>query len=147
MSEAREAAEDKPIILDTHLWVWLMEGEERLGASGLRVELERAARGERLFVSAVSVWEIAMLEAAGRLRFTVPCVTWLREALATPGLRMVPLSAPVALDSARLPGVFDGDPADRIIVATARSLGGRLATADDRLIAYGEAGFVLTASL
>lgn len=137
----------EPIVLDTHMWIWLMEGDTRLSASSLVSSLERTAAAGELYISAVSVWEVSMFEAAGRVRFTIPCVTWLSEALATPGLRMVPLSAPVAIDSARLPGSFDGDPADRIIVATARALGASLATADEYLLGYGDAGFVRVARL
>lgn len=135
----------EPIVLDTHAWIWLMEGDARLSAGRLVGAIERTAAAGNLYVSAVSVWEVSMFEAAGRVQFTIPCVTWLSEALATPGLRMVPLSAPVALDSARLPGSFHGDPADRIIVATARALGATLATADERLLEYGDAGFVRVA--
>jgi PIN domain nuclease of toxin-antitoxin system len=137
----------EPIVLDTHMWIWLMEGDPRLGRSDLVTQIERVARVGELYVSAVSVWEVAMLEALGRVRFTMPCFTWLSEALETPGLRMVPLSAPVALDSARLPGEFTGDPADRIIVATARALGALLATADTTLLAYSDAGFVRAAGV
>ena len=78
-----------------------------------------------------------MLEAKGRIRLGSPCQQWVEEALATPGLTLVPLTPEIALDSSRLPGDFHGDPADRIIVATARRLGARLLTRDEKLLAYG----------
>ena len=78
-----------------------------------------------------------MLEAKGRIRLSSPCGQWVEEALATPGLTLVPLTPEIALDSSRLPGDFHGDPADRIIAATARRMGARLLTRDEKLLAYG----------
>jgi len=78
-----------------------------------------------------------MLESKGRIRLNLPCEQWVKEALDTPGLTLVPLTPEIALDSSRLPASFHGDPADRIIVAIARRLGARLLTRDEKLIAYG----------
>jgi PIN domain nuclease of toxin-antitoxin system len=78
-----------------------------------------------------------LLEARGRIRLKSPCEEWVREALATPGLVLAPLTPEIALDSSRLPPPFHGDPADRIIAATARRLGARLLTRDQKLIEYG----------
>jgi PIN domain nuclease of toxin-antitoxin system len=83
------------------------------------------------------VWEIGMLESKGRLLLNLPCEAWVREALKTPGLTLAPLTPEIAVDSTRLPGAFHGDPADRIIVATARRLGARLLTRDRKLLEYG----------
>ena len=117
-----------PLLLDTHYWVWLQEGgPERIPQRAQRVLQEAANRGN-LRLSIISVWEVAMLEAKGRLRFSMPCAQWVKSALETPGLKLVPLSPEIALESTVLPGKFHGDPADRMIVATARITGARLLT-------------------
>lgn len=137
----------KSLILDTHSWILLMEGDPSL-AGGTFVEAAEEASGEgQLVVSAISIAEVALLAAAGRVRFVVPVTAWLREALETPGLQVVDLDVRVAAEGAELPGSFPGDSADRLIVATARLLGGRLATADPALQAYGAEGYVRTLPL
>lgn len=78
-----------------------------------------------------------MLEAKGRLELKMSCAEWVKQALATPGLSLYPLNAEIALESSRLPGRFHGDPADRILLATARMTGARLLTKDERLLEYG----------
>jgi PIN domain nuclease of toxin-antitoxin system len=76
-----------------------------------------------------------MLEAKRRVKLDRPCEEWVRAALDVPGVRLAPLTAEIAIDSTRLD--LHGDPADRILVATARRLGARLMTADWRLLEYG----------
>jgi len=83
-----------------------------------------------------------MLEAKGRIRFPKLCLDWAKEALAMPGLSLLDLSPEVAVESSRLPGQFHGDPADRIIVATARVHGLLLVTQDLKILEYGKAGFL-----
>ena len=90
-----------------------------------------------MLLSVISVWELGVLEAKGRIRLHMSCDQWVREALATPGLSLAPLTPDIALESSRLPGSFHGDPADRIIVATARSFGARLLTRDRQMLEYG----------
>jgi PIN domain nuclease of toxin-antitoxin system len=104
--------------------------------------IENAARSGSLLVSVISVWEAAMLEPKGRMRFHKPCLDWVREALDTPGLTLAPITPEIAVDSSRLPGDFHGDPADRILVASARSLGVPLLTRDSKLVEYGRRSFV-----
>jgi PIN domain nuclease of toxin-antitoxin system len=103
---------------------------------------ERAARAGALRVSVMSIWEVGMLESKGRLELKINCAEWVRQALATPGLALVTLSPEIAIESSRLPGQFHGDPADRLLVATARIVGLSLMTKDDRLLEYGRRGFV-----
>jgi PIN domain nuclease of toxin-antitoxin system len=79
-----------------------------------------------------------MLEAKGRVHLQLPCEQWVKEALAAPGLTPAPLKPEIALDSTRLPEEFHGDPADRIIVATAGRMKTRLATRDEKVIRYGQ---------
>jgi len=132
----------RPLLLDTHVWIWLVNGDEQLSA-GIRSAIDEAASHDRVWVSAISMWEVGMLEAKGRLRLTRDCLAWVREALAKPGLTLVPLSPSVAVGSSRLPGEFHGDPADRILVATARELRATLVTSDGPILRYAAAGHVL----
>ncbi len=83
-----------------------------------------------------------MLEAKGRIVLGMPCEKWLATALALPGLRQIGLEPEIAIASSRLPGELHGDPADRILTATARARDAVLATADERLLEYGKAGFM-----
>ena len=128
-------------ILDTHVWLWLMEGDPRIEAE-LVERFEKLAISGRLYVAAPSLWEVASLEAAGRIRFAVPVTTWLTEALETPGLNLLTLNPETAAESARLPGEFAGDAVDRILIAAARTRTGRIYTADPDILTYAERGYV-----
>ncbi len=127
------------LILDTHVWVWLNNKSADKLSQACLDEINAA---ERLGVSIISVWEVGMLESKGRLRFNAPCHTWVKEALDAPRLSLLPLSPEIALESSYLPGDIHGDPADRILVATSRTLGARLVTRDRLLREYGSQGFV-----
>lgn len=126
-----------PILLDTHCWVWSQFGyDHEFSALGLSM-FRRAAAGGVLFLSVISVWEVAFLESKQRLHLHMDCMEWVRRALETPGLSLVPLTPEIAVESTRLPGNIHADPADRILVATARNLGARLMTRDQALLDYG----------
>ena len=131
----------RPVLLDTHVWVWLMLGDNRLGNANRRL-LERAIPDGQLFVSIISVWEVAMLEAKERLTLTTDCESWVREALAAPGIRLAELTPSIAISSTRLPGEFHGDPADRMLIATARESELTILTADHAILQYGREGHV-----
>jgi len=126
-----------PILLDTHCWVWSQFGYEHefspLGLSMFR----QAASGGKLLLSVISVWELALLESKRRLHLHMDCLEWVRRALETPGLSLVPLIPEISVESTRLPANLRADPADRILVATARNLGARLMTRDQALLDYG----------
>lgn len=133
------------LVLDTHVWVWLLEGSKKLStpkASSVLSRIREAADRSELRVSIISVWEVAMLEAKGRLRFSVPCLDWIDKALSVPGLALIPITPEIAVDSSRLPGEFHGDPADRLIVATSRRIEAGLVTADRRIRDYGKNGYL-----
>jgi PIN domain nuclease of toxin-antitoxin system len=104
--------------------------------------IEEAAANSALAVSAISIWEVAMLEQRGRITLSRSIDEWAPAALTAPGIRLVDLSPEIALESARLPGEPRGDPADRIIVATTRILGGTLITRDKPILRYAAAGHV-----
>jgi len=127
------------LVLDTHIWIWLMEGAPDLKPR-LRKRIEALAREGELLVSAISAWEVGMLEAKGRITFDQDCAAWVKDALAAPGIRLVPLDPDIAVAGTRLPGSFHGDPADRIIVATARAYACELATADADIGRYAKTG-------
>ena len=131
------------VLLDTHVWVWLMLGDRRLGTAARRL-LEKAVPEGRLRVSVISVWEVAMLESKGRLTLASDCESWVQEALAAPGVQLAELTPHIAISSTRLPGAFHGDPADRMLVATARESGATLLTADQSILEYGRKGHVHT---
>jgi PIN domain nuclease of toxin-antitoxin system len=125
------------LLLDTHVWVWLMTGtEDKLSLTTLE-RIDQASRAGHLKVSAISVWEVAMLEARGRIKLNQDCLQWVRRALSQPGTELVPLSPEIAVSSTRLPADFHGDPADRILVATARERALTLVTQDAKILDYG----------
>lgn len=129
-----------PLLLDTHYWIWHQLGDQEQVPDEVRKSIESAASDGRLLLSAISVWELGMLESKGRIRLLSPCGQWVKEALAMPGLTLAPLTWEIAIDSSRLPEPFHGDPADRIIVATARRMRATLATRDEKLVAYSRLG-------
>lgn len=123
------------IVLDTHAWVWWTHGEgEKL--SPRQMKIIQANEADVIGVSAISCWEIAKLAELGRLEFDVSLDEWFEQALAYPGIRILELTPQIALESTRLPGDFHRDPADQIIVATARIYGCALITADEKFLEY-----------
>jgi PIN domain nuclease of toxin-antitoxin system len=134
-------------LLDTHIWVWLLNGDSRIKQSPLFSRIARAGNQSGLYVSAISIWEIAMLEKKGRIVFSTEITAWIEDALTAPGLQIVQLLPQISIDSTRLPGLFHGDPADRIIVATARFLNCPLITMDEKIIAYAAGGHLEAVSL
>ena len=130
------------LLLDTHVWLWYAEGVTgRLRPASIR-KLDDARKGDGLIVSAISVWEIGMHASRGRIQLAVPLRDWVEKALSVPGIRLAPLDAAVAAESTLLPGEPQGDPADRFLVATARTHGVALATRDERIIEYAKHGFL-----
>lgn len=130
------------ILLDTHVWIWVVEGEtEQLSDAGIE-EIEQGSREGRILVSAISVWEVAMLEAKRRLTLSRPIDEWVCSALRAPGVQLLGLSPEIAIESTRLPGSPGGDPADRILIAGARVAGARLATRDPGILGYAGQGHV-----
>jgi PIN domain nuclease of toxin-antitoxin system len=122
------------IVLDTHALVWWASGGPL--SERARDAIALHARTRSLYASSISVWEIATLVARGRLELTLDVVDWIARIEAIASLRFVNVDNRIALASTRLPGDLPRDPADRIIVATARSLEAPLVTRDARLAAY-----------
>ena len=100
----------EPLLLDTHYWIWYQLGDQEQVGDRVRQSIESAASGGRLLLSAISVWEVGMLESKGRIRLHSPCEQWVKEALAMPGLTSAPLTWEIAVDSSRLPEPFPWGP-------------------------------------
>jgi PIN domain nuclease of toxin-antitoxin system len=120
-------------LLDTHALVWWVDGSKKLSRDQHRAT-ERAASTGGLFVSEVSFWEIAMLVEAQKLTFREPIDEWLERAAAAPAVERIGITPTIAREIASLSTTRNWDPADRIIVATARVLGAPLVTSDSRII-------------
>ena len=123
------------IVLDTHTWVWWMCAPENLPTRA-REEIDRQLALRSVIVSTFSTWEVAMLIAKDRLQFSVDLAEWIKQSERIPGLAFQPVTNAIALASVSLPGQFHPDPADRLIVATARVLGAALVTGDAKIRAY-----------
>ena len=117
------------IVPDTHVWVWWAAATQRLPAPA-RHAIDSA---DRLGVCAISLWEVAMLVAKRRLEFDRDPLVWLKQALALPRIELLPLSPEEAIAATPLPAAFQGDPADRLIVATTNQHRARLVTRDARI--------------
>ncbi len=131
------------IVLDTHVLIWAVEDERRLGADA-RAAIATAGDSDDIGISAITPWEIALLVERGRLRLAQEVGAWIRLVLALPGIKLLPIDPATATDSARLPGTFRADPADRLIIATARTCGAPLLTADFAILSYAAGGHVQT---
>jgi len=125
-----------PLLLDTHVWLWLLDGTPGALTSGVRRVIELASSQQRLFVSDFSFWEVAILVAKGRLELSTDVHAWLEQAATAPGIQCVPLSRSLLIRSTTLAGDPHGDPAERILLASAQAIGAALLTCDRGIIAY-----------
>ncbi len=123
-------------LLDTHAWVWWVSADRRLSTSAKRA-IDRAQTAGALGLSLISIWEVAKKVEKTQLVLDRPVDEWIDLAAAFPGLLLIELTRPILIESCRLPGPFHGDPADQLIVATARDRGATIVTKDDRIRQYG----------
>ncbi|MBK9260850.1 MAG: type II toxin-antitoxin system VapC family toxin [Polyangiaceae bacterium] len=119
------------IVLDTHVWFWLVASPDRLSDASVTA-IDSA---DELFLSPISCWEIAMLVHKGRLEINQPTEQWLESAMQSTGMALLPIGPTIAALAARLP--LHGDPADRLIVATAITFGAQLVTKDHSIRSSG----------
>jgi PIN domain nuclease of toxin-antitoxin system len=117
------------ILLDTHAWIFMVDGPNRLGRAARRA----IAKSDRLGVAAVSMWELALLVEKGRLSLDRELLEWIRDALGQPRVELLPMTPAVVSTAHQLRGALDGDPGDRLIVATALVEGVKLVTKDGRI--------------
>jgi len=127
------------LLLDTHVWLWLVAGSSDLSTEA-RNAIERATAVGALRIAAISLWEVVLLASHGRIVLGKSIGPWLEEALADPGPTIDPLSPQIAIESYALPEAFHRDPADRLIVATARVANATLMTRDQRILDYAARG-------
>ncbi len=132
------------LLLDTHVLVWLDEGNPRLGKIALQTINESLASGQ-LGVATISFWEVAMLLEKQRLTMQTELAEWRFELLQA-GLLEIPLRGTTAISAAQLP-LFHGDPADRIIIATSIENGATLMTADEKILSWNQSHAKIDARL
>lgn len=121
------------LLLDTHIALWLDSGDQRLGEPTRQAIDTAWETGGRIFLSAISVWEIAVLVDKGFIELDLPVEEWVLRFLDRPGLEAVPLDHATAARAYRLHHLEHRDPADRLLVATAIGLGCSLVTHDGRI--------------
>jgi PIN domain nuclease of toxin-antitoxin system len=129
------------VVLDTCAWVWYVAGDPRLSrrareAIGARPDVDS------LVVSVFSCWEVAKLVEKGKLGFSLPLREWIQAACRQPGVTLQELTPDICVDSTQLPGHFHGDPADQLLVATARRLNLPIVTSDQRIRDYPHVGTI-----
>lgn len=123
------------LLLDTHIWLRYQGISGDVNKSALPV-LHRAAAEGMLYVSVISVWETAMLVKRGRLSLNTSVHRWAEEALSKPGISLLPFSPEIAIESVNLPAPIHKDPADRILIASARVERMTLVTRDGEVLDF-----------
>ena len=123
------------IVLDTHAWIWWVSSPTLLSEASKHI-IDEAVTERNIFISSISAWEVAILVSRGRLKLTMSASDWVAASEALPFVDFVPVSNSIALKSVQLPGALHNDPADRIIIATAVSLGAVLVTKDEKIRNY-----------
>lgn len=126
------------LLLDTHIWLYYMEASTTLDASIVRA-IEHARGSGSVFLSVISIWEIALLVRLRRLALNTSVSRWTEQALALPGVALLPLTPEIAIESVDLPEPMHKDPADRILVASARVERMTLVTRDREILAFADA--------
>jgi PIN domain nuclease of toxin-antitoxin system len=133
---------NEPLLLDTHVWIWVAENVTAKLSTSCAESIRLASRQRRLLVSAISVWEVANLDVKKRISLYTNCLDWVYLGLKGQNIELVDLSPEIAIDSTRLPEGFHADPADRILIATARNRNAILVTADRAILEYSRAKHV-----
>lgn len=129
------------ILLDTQVLIWFSQGDTRLEEPARKIVSGEAANGE-VVVSPISFWEVSMLVQKARLSLGMDVLDWIEAVLRQPRVRIEPISPTIAVDAGRLPGDIHGDPADRLIIATARQIACPVLTTDRKILDYAVQGHV-----
>ncbi len=132
---------EQSLVLDTHVWIWIINGDKTI-TSPVRQRIHSALKKSSVLVPVICLWELGMLWKKDRIQLQEPLLNWTRSALDKSGFTLAPMTDAIAIESSLLPGKFHNDPADCMIVATARSEKSILVTRDSRIIEYGKAGHV-----
>jgi len=128
-----------PLLLDTCALIWIAAGDPISDAAQEALR-EAGAEGDAICISPISAWEVGLLVARGKLALSMPPKTWLDAFLAQPGVELAPMPVDTLVESSFLPGVPPRDPADRIVLATARAAGMRIVTRDRAMLEYARQG-------
>lgn len=140
------STEMNSIIIDTHVFLWLMEGSSEL--QPLEIELiNKIVNNGQVIVASISIWEIAMLQKLGKITLSTPIKDWVEQSLNQKGIVIVTFDAAILIESVFLPGNFHKDPADRMIVATSRIKKVPLLTRDQRILDYSKDGHLQVVEL
>ena len=135
-----DPARPELLLLDTHTLIWLTFSDPRLGKRA-HSSIQIASQENRLAISAITPWEVALLVSKKKIDLFRDVMVWVNETLALPGSTLVGLEPEIAVASTRLPFEMHPDPADRILVATARQLGATLVTSDRALLELAVKGY------
>ncbi len=123
------------IVLDTHAWIWFTSKPEALSKKAQKA-VDAAVKEKNVLVSSISVWEVALLVNKKRLKLSMDVTDWIAKSENLPFIQFIPVSNSIAVKSVNLPQPLHPDPADRIIIATALSIGAPLVTKDKKISDY-----------
>lgn len=125
------------LLLDTHVLLWAMTGSPNIKQSFIGA-FDKALSRQAVLISPMSLWEIGMLVDKKRIEIEMDVLDWVGRSLDTPGMHLCSISARIAIQSTRLPGLIHGDPVDRILIATAYEENAVLVTCDKKILEYGQ---------
>jgi PIN domain nuclease of toxin-antitoxin system len=123
------------ILLDTHAWIWFISNPEYLSKRADKA-VKGAVKDKSILISSISAWELALLVKKKRLKLTLEVTDWIAKSESLPFIQFLPVTNSIAVKSVNLPLPLHPDPADRIIIATALSVGAPLVTKDEKLLGY-----------
>ena len=123
------------IVLDTHAWIWFTSKPDVLSKKAQKA-VDAAVKEKNVLVSSISVWEVALLVNKKRLKLSMDVTDWIAKSENLPFIQFIPVSNSIAVKSVNLPQPLHPDPADRIIIATALSIGAPLVTKDKKISDY-----------
>ena len=124
------------LLLDTHVWIWLINGSGEIKNKNYLQIIEQYSRKDHVRISAISIWELGMLVAKKRLTLSKDVSLWVKESLKASSLAVESLSADILLESTQMDDSAHGDPADRMILTTAKHIKAAVMTADTQMIEY-----------
>ena len=123
------------IVLDTHVWIWFISNPENLSKQAEKA-INKAVKDKSVLISSISAWELALLVQKKRLKLKLEVNDWIAKSEGLPFIQFIPVTNSIAVKSVNLPTPLHADPADRIIIATALSVGSPLVTKDKKLLDY-----------
>jgi PIN domain nuclease of toxin-antitoxin system len=123
------------IVLDTHAWIWFISNPDLLSKRAKKA-VNAAVKDKSILISSISAWELALLVTKKRIKLTLDVTDWIAKSESLPFIQFVPVTNSIAVKSVNLPLPLHPDPADRIIIATALSVGAPLVTKDKKLLSY-----------